>query len=88
MNRGDDTILGIREKDGDAVRCLHHEQDARFAGDEKWNAQYLETGGQQLHLGRFSTTLRAFKCDKRQMRHELESSNKDRQLSNRVKLKR
>src|SRR5260370_42543427 len=49
---------------------------ARFAGYEKWNAQYLEAGGQQLHLGRFSATLRAFECDKRQPRHELDLQTK------------
>ena len=35
MNRGDGMMLGIREKDWDAVRGLHHEQDARFAADER-----------------------------------------------------
>src|ERR1700741_3541253 len=35
MNRGDGTMLGIRQKDWDAIGGLDHEQDARFAGDER-----------------------------------------------------
>src|SRR5207302_8308828 len=50
---------------------------ARFTGDDKWNAQYLETGGQQLHLGRFSASLRAFERDKwNPRRHDVDLQTK------------